>query len=89
MPELITQTSIALTGITAILITQLNKPQWQKYACVFGLAGQPFWIHSAATHAQWGVLTLTLAYTGIWALGMYNHWIKKWLHNRKKTNTHP
>ncbi|WP_045860348.1 hypothetical protein [Teredinibacter purpureus] len=77
MIDTISQSGIALTGITAILITQIGQPHWQKYACLFGLAGQPFWIASATQHQQWGVLILTLAYTAVWCLGLHKHWLKR------------
>lgn len=72
---MIDQIGIALTGVTAIALSQ-SAPRLQRYACLFGLAGQPFWIYSAWTAGQWGILALTALYTLAWAKGLWTHWIK-------------
>jgi hypothetical protein len=73
---MIDQIGIALTGVTAIFLTQ-SKHEWlRRYACLFGIAGQPFWIYSALHAEQWGVLALTALYTLAWAKGVWAHWLK-------------
>lgn len=72
---MIDQIGIALTGVTAIFLTQSKHKELQRFACVFGLAGQPFWIYSAWHAGQWGVLALTSLYTLAWAKGLWSHWI--------------
>ena len=74
---MITQILIAITGVTAIWLTQQGNDAWKKYACLFGLAGQPFWFISAYQAEQWGIFVLCLFYTYSWGLGVYNNWIKK------------
>lgn len=69
------QLAIAFTGVTAIWLTQQNNEEWKKYACLFGLAGQPFWMYSAYTAQQWGILILTFFYTYSWFVGFRNNWI--------------
>ncbi len=72
------QVLITITGAIAIWLTQQNKHEdWKKYACVFGLLGQPFWLYATYTTAQWGIFVLTIFYTYVWILGFYNHWIKE------------
>ncbi|CAB4121247.1 hypothetical protein UFOVP154_58 [uncultured Caudovirales phage] len=73
---MIDQIGIALTGVTAIFLTQSKHDWLRRYACLFGMAGQPFWIYSALHAQQWGVLTLTALYTAAWAKGIYAHWIQ-------------
>lgn len=70
------QMAIAVTGVVAILLTQQSNDRWKKYACLFGIAGQPFWFISAYTAEQWGIFLLCCFYTYAWILGVYNHWIK-------------
>jgi hypothetical protein len=70
------QIAIALTGIVAIWLTQQSNDSWKKYACLFGLAGQPFWFYSAYAAEQWGILVLTIFYTYSWYLGLKNNWLK-------------
>jgi hypothetical protein len=72
---MIDQIGIALTGVTAIGLSQ-SGPKLQRYACLFGLAGQPFWIYAAWSAGQWGILSLTALYTAAWVKGLYSHWIK-------------
>jgi hypothetical protein len=73
---MIDQIGIALTGVTAIFLTQSKSPKLQRYACLFGMAGQPFWIWSAWHAGQWGVLALTALYTAAWAKGVWTHWVR-------------
>lgn len=70
------QFMIAITGLTAIALTQQNKrPDWKKFAPIFGLLGQPFWIISTVQTQQWGIFILCCCYTLLWGLGLYNSWI--------------
>ena len=73
---MIDQVGIALTGVTAIFLAQSKHEKARRYACFFGLAGQPFWIYSALTAEQWGVLALTMLYTLAWWKGVWSYWIK-------------
>ena len=74
---MIEQLLIAITGVTAIWLTQQSNEAWKKYACLFGLAGQPFWFYSAYVAEQWGIFALCFFYTYSWALGIKNNWIVK------------
>jgi len=70
------QIFIALTGVTAIWLTQDSREEWRRYACLFGMAGQPFWFYSAYTAEQWGIFILCLFYTWAWFKGVRIHWLK-------------
>jgi hypothetical protein len=70
------QIGIAFTGVIAIWLTQQRRENWKKYACLFGMAGQPLWFYSAYTAEQWGILALTIFYTYSWWLGINNNWRK-------------
>jgi hypothetical protein len=72
----IEQVAIAFTGVTAIFLTQSRSEKARKFACLFGLVGQPFWIYAAWAASQWGILLLTAFYTTAWAKGVWTHWIK-------------
>ena len=41
------QIIILLTGAIAIWLTQQPNEKLKKYACIFGLIGQPFWFYAA------------------------------------------
>ena len=53
---MIEQIAIALTGVVAIFLSQSKSEKARKYACLFGLAGQPFWFWSAYSAEQWEFL---------------------------------
>jgi hypothetical protein len=72
---MLAQVGIALTGTVAIFLTQSKSAEARRYACLFGIAGQPFWMYETFVAAQWGMLALTFLYTFAWAKGIYNHWI--------------
>lgn len=69
------QYMIAGTGVTAIFLSQSVNSEYRRYACLFGLAGQPFWMYAAYTADQWGILVLTLFYTLAWMKGVKTHWM--------------
>ena len=68
------QIAIAFTGIVAIWLTQQKNEVLKKYACLFGLAGQPFWFYSAYNAEQRGIFVLSTFYTYAWYLGLKNNW---------------
>lgn len=72
---MISQSAIALTGVLAIWLTQQNNENLKRYACIFGLAGQPFWFYSAYSSGQWGVILLCVFYSYAWAVGFIRFWV--------------
>lgn len=74
---MIFQLMIALTGCIAIWLASDARLARRRWACLFGLAGQPFWFYAALTAEQWGILVLTVFYTAAWARGVYTYWIKR------------
>lgn len=69
------QIAIAFTGVTAIFLSQSKSERLRKYACLFGLASQPFWFYATFTAQQWGIFALCFLYTFSWARGVWNFWI--------------
>ena len=74
---MIAQFGIALFGVTAIWLASSATLSHQRWAPVFGLLGQPFWIWSAFSAQQWGVLALCVLYTAAWAKGFNRYWMRK------------
>lgn len=70
------QWGIALFGVSAIALTQDPNPARQRFACLFGLAGQPFWFYAAWQSEQWGIGLLTLLYTLAWSRGVWRQWLR-------------
>jgi len=74
---MIEQIAIVITGISAVWFSQDQRPLVRRYACLFGLAGQPFWFYTSYQAGQWGIFTLSFFYTFAWAKGFYLFWIKE------------
>lgn len=74
---MVLQVLIAVFGLTAIWLSQDERPRVRRWASVFGLLGQPFWVLAMALAEQWGVLLLCLFYTAAWARGFRTHWIRR------------
>lgn len=75
--EGIAQVVIAFTGMVAIYLTQQNNESLKKYAPILGLVGQPFWYYTTLLNEQYGIFILTLGYTYLWGMGLYNSWFKR------------
>lgn len=71
------QIIIGLTGGIAIWLTQSENLRNRKYACIFGLIGQPFWFYSAFTAEQWGIFVLCIFYTLAWYKGFRLHFLNR------------
>lgn len=72
---MIAQIMIALFGVTAVFLSQSKSPVFRKYASVFGLLGQPFWMYVTYESQQWGMFALTFLYTWAWGNGFLNSWV--------------
>lgn len=72
---MIIQLAIAATGVTAIWLTQSKSERVRRYACLFGIAGQPFWFASAIAAEQWGIFALCCFYSWAWSRGVWNNWL--------------
>jgi len=75
MIDAIVQGCIAAMSVTATYLSL--HPTRQRYACMFGLGVQPFWMVSTVQHQQWGMFALCFVYGGIWAKSAWKHWGKK------------
>lgn len=74
---MIDQIAIAFTGVIATFLTQSKYESRRRFACLFGLASQPFWIYAAVTAEQWGIFALCFLYTWAWLKGVRMHWLSK------------
>jgi hypothetical protein len=79
------QLGIAFTGLVAVWLTQHKQVAYRRFACIFGLAGQPFWFYSAYQGQQWGIFLLCIFYTMAWGHGIKTHWIRP----RELASKHP
>ena len=71
---MIEQIALGCTGGVAIWLSQDKRDHFRRYACLFGLAGQPFWFYTTFTHQQWGIFMLSFIYTWSWYRGFRHYW---------------
>ena len=69
------QVAIALTGATAAWLTQCRSERLRKFACIFGLVGQPFWFWASWQAEQWGIFAVSVLYAVAWLRGLWIHWL--------------
>lgn len=74
---MIEQTIIAISGVVAIFLTQSRNADHHKYACLFGIIGQPLWVLATYQSEQWGMFVLAICYTFAWISGIVNFWFKR------------
>jgi len=62
------QLFIATFGLAAVYMSMVSEnANARRWAPVVGLLGQPFWLYSTGSAAQWGMFALCCAYTAIYA----------------------
>ena len=71
---MIEQIIIAVTGAVAIWQSQSPNLRTQRWAPIWGLAGQPFWFITSYHAEQWGIFALSVAFTVCWMRGLHTHW---------------
>lgn len=69
------QALIAVFGVTAVALSQSAIETRRRWACIFGLLGQPSWFYMAWSTEQWGVFVLCILYSASWATGFYRYWL--------------
>ncbi|AVP58106.1 hypothetical protein [Pulveribacter suum] len=69
------QIAIALLGAAAAWLSQARSLSSRRWACVFGLMGQPFWFYTAWHTAQWGLVAVSLIYLVAWLRGLWLYWL--------------
>lgn len=73
---MIDQLMIGVCGVSAVFLSQDPRPSVARYACLFGLLGQPFWFWATWHAGQWGIFALSFLYLFSWARGAWYHWVK-------------
>lgn len=68
------QVAIAILGAAAAWLSQERRASWRRWACVFGMLGQPFWFWATWEAQQWGMFALSAVYAAAWMRGAWVHW---------------
>lgn len=71
----IVQAAIAVMVPAAIWLSQSRSLQFQRWACIVGLASQPFWFWATWESGQWGVFVVSLVCAAAWVKGLWVHWL--------------
>lgn len=72
---MIAQIMIALLGLAAVWLSQDSREGRRRYACIAGMASQPFWLWATWESGQWGMFALSCCYTVAWARGIRANWL--------------
>ena len=72
---MIEQIFIAVTELVAISLLQDKRNEFRKWACIFGILGQPFWFYSSYQAGQWGAFILCFFFTAAWCKGIKDYWL--------------
>ncbi|WP_284414981.1 hypothetical protein [Acidovorax sp. SUPP2539] len=69
------QIAIAIMGAAAAWLSQSRDPAQARWACIFGMLGQPFWFYAAWKASQWGIFVVCVLYAIAWMRGLWVHWL--------------
>ena len=72
----IDQIAIPILGALAAWLSQERRPRLQRWACIFGLIGQPFWFWASWKAEQWGIFAVSVLYGCAWLRGLWVFWIR-------------
>lgn len=73
---MIEQLVIAVCGMSSVWLSQDRRRSWQRFACLFGIVAQPFWMYATWHASQWGIFALSFVYAAGWARGVWNFWLR-------------
>jgi len=68
------QFGLAFFGLAAMWLATGHSARGVRWAPIIGLCGQPFWVWFAISASAWGLLVLSVAYTGVYARGVWLQW---------------
>ena len=72
----IDQIAIALLGASAAWLSQARTESFRRWACIFGMLGQPFWFYASWQADQWGIFAVSVMYALAWMKGLWAYWIR-------------
>ena len=72
---MIEQIAIGVLGAGAAFLSQDPDEARRRFACLFGLAAQPFWFYCTWQAGQWGMFALSVLYAIAWSRGFATQWL--------------
>ena len=76
MLEILSQSVILLCGLSTVFLSTAEQFHHRKWASLFGMTAQPFWLYDSYTNQQWGILLLSILFAGRWTQVFIRDWIK-------------
>lgn len=70
-----TQLGLAFFGLAALWMATSGNALAQRWACVVGICGQPFWLAFAAQKDSWALGLIAAAYTFVYAHRIGAHFL--------------
>lgn len=77
LSNIIIQIILSVLSLSSLFCITRESITVRKYAPIFGLLSQPFWIYATFKASQFGMFLLSFIYTIIWVNTFYNMWINK------------
>lgn len=74
---MVDQIVIGVCGVTSVFCSQSAEDRVRRWACIFGISAQPFWLYTTITAGQWDIAALSLLYAYGWWRGIRLHWLKR------------
>lgn len=71
------QIGIAVFGVAAIRLSQDQRDNVRRWACICGLCAQPFWFWTTYANGQWGIFALCFLYSWAWFKGVRTYWLSR------------
>lgn len=71
---MIAQLCIAFMSLAATYLSLHRLASVRRFACVFGIAVQPFWMATTYASHQWGMFALCFVYGGLWIANAWRNW---------------
>lgn len=72
----IDQVAIPILGAAAAWLSQARTESSRRWACIFGMLGQPFWFYASWHAEQWGIFAVSVLYAFAWMKGLWVYWIR-------------
>ena len=73
---IVAEVGLAVCGVTAVALSQDPRASRRRWACIAGLAGQPFWFIETIGARHWGMVALCAVYALAWLRGFHSYWWK-------------
>lgn len=70
------QIAIAILGILAVWTSQSRSDVVRRWACIFGLLGQPLWFYTSWSAEEWGLFAMNVLYALAWMRGLWVYWFR-------------